>query len=80
MFSAAPVEGLLAAQALGLATWDWQERAHKLVWKLKRVQGGADVTLKVKPSVVHLSAIWSCAPTAGRLRSTHLTWIKARAL
>ena len=36
-------------QALGPASWDWQERAHKLVWKFKRVQGGADITLKVGP-------------------------------
>ena len=34
-------------QALGPASWDWQERKHKLVWKFKRVQGGADITLKV---------------------------------
>ena len=39
-------------QALGPASWDWQERAHKLVWKFKRVQGGADITLKVGPPIL----------------------------
>ena len=39
--------GVAFVQALGPASWDWQERAHKLVWKFKRVQGGTDITLKV---------------------------------
>ena len=46
-------------QTLGPASWDWQERAHKLVWKFKRVQGGTDLTLKVNPSVLHL--VYPCA-------------------
>ena len=45
-------------QALGPASWDWQERAHKLVWKFKRVQGGTDLTLKVEPSMIYLHAYW----------------------
>ena len=32
---------------LGSQTWDWQERMHRLTWKLKRVQGGSDHSLKV---------------------------------
>lgn len=40
------------AKALGPASWDWQERAHKLVWKFKRVQGGTDHTLKVSWSTL----------------------------
>jgi hypothetical protein len=40
-------EAGVVAKALGPASWDWQERAHKLVWKFKRVQGGTDHTLKV---------------------------------
>lgn len=45
-------------QALGPASWDWQERAHKLVWKFKRVQGGTPLTLKVSwPSCRCASAV-----------------------
>lgn len=29
-------------------TWDWQERARRLVWKFKRVQGGLEHTLRVR--------------------------------
>ncbi len=41
---------------LGSQSWDWQERLHKLTWKLKRVQGGSDHTLKVQLSTSHLGA------------------------
>lgn len=46
-------------QTLGPASWDWQERAHKLVWKFKRVQGGADITLKVGPSILRMACCLS---------------------
>ena len=49
--------GVPFVQALGPASWDWQERAHKLVWKFKRVQGGADITLKV--GIPILCMAWS---------------------
>ncbi|CAK0735756.1 hypothetical protein CVIRNUC_000634 [Coccomyxa viridis] len=44
-------DNLKPSQTLGPASWDWQERAHKLVWKFKRVQGGADITLKVRATL-----------------------------
>lgn len=28
-------------------SWDWQEKARKLVWKFKRFQGGSTHVLKV---------------------------------
>lgn len=31
----------------GSQSWDWQERAHRLIWKFKRVQGGSSHVLKV---------------------------------
>ena len=31
----------------GSQSWDWQERARKLVWKFKRFQGGSTHVLKV---------------------------------
>ena len=56
-------------------SWDWQERAHRLVWKFKRVQGGTEHTLKVRaqPSVQTLRTtqlmhcVLSCAAVQGRL-------------
>ncbi|KAK9810642.1 hypothetical protein WJX73_006618 [Symbiochloris irregularis] len=32
----------------GSQSWDWQERARRLVWKFKRVQGGTEHVLKVR--------------------------------
>ncbi|BDA40565.1 AP-4 complex subunit mu-1 [Coccomyxa sp. Obi] len=32
-------------------TWDWQERARRLVWKFKRVQGGLEHTLRVRATL-----------------------------
>ncbi|KAK9833100.1 hypothetical protein WJX74_007199 [Apatococcus lobatus] len=32
----------------GSQSWDWQERLHRLTWKLKRVQGGSDHALKAR--------------------------------
>lgn len=34
----------------GAATqsWDWQEKARRLVWKFKRVQGGVEHSLRVR--------------------------------
>ena len=60
------------AQALGPSSWDWQERAHKLVWKLKRVQGGTDVTLKVKPIAIAHRMIHVAAVRKLRNSSLHL--------
>ena len=33
----------------GSQTWDWQEKARKLVWKFKRFQGGSHHVLKARP-------------------------------
>ena len=54
----------------GSQSWDWQERLHRLTWKLKRVQGGSDHALKVRASLERANAqpttavlwIWSCCP------------------
>lgn len=32
----------------GSQSWDWQERARRLVWKFRRVQGGSDSSLRVR--------------------------------
>lgn len=40
----------------GAQTWDWQERARRLVWKFRRVQGGSDSSLKVRVS--RFSWLW----------------------
>jgi hypothetical protein len=32
----------------GTQTWDWQEKARRLVWKFKKVQGGSEHTLRVR--------------------------------
>ena len=32
----------------GSQSWDWQERARKLLWKFRRVQGGSEHTLRVR--------------------------------
>lgn len=34
-------------------TWDWQERARRLVWKFKRVQGSLEHTLRVRLFALH---------------------------
>ena len=35
------------AKPAGNQTWDWQEKAGKLVWRFKRLPAGAEATLKV---------------------------------
>ena len=37
------------AKPAGNQTWDWQEKAGKLVWRFKRLPAGADATLRVGP-------------------------------
>lgn len=37
----------------GLQTWDWQEKARRLVWKFKKVQGGSEHTLRVRTSPIY---------------------------
>lgn len=48
----APKSGAAAGQS-----WDWQERARRLVWKFKRVEGGVEQNLRVRRS-----------PTSSRFR------------
>jgi hypothetical protein len=61
-----------AAQVLGPVSWDWQERAHKLVWKFKRVQGGTDHTLKVcKNPAACAGLIQHCTPMQWSVRLCH---------
>jgi hypothetical protein len=36
------------AKPAGVQTWDWQEKARRLVWKFKKVQGGSEHTLRVR--------------------------------
>ena len=38
---------LLSAGVL-VQAWDWQERARKLVWKLRKVAGGSERTLRIR--------------------------------
>ena len=48
----------------GSQSWDWQERLHRLTWKLKRVQGGSDHALKVTATTKHAnpwSSLKSCS-------------------
>ncbi len=37
-----------AKAGAGGQSWDWQERARRLVWKFKRVPGGVEHTLRVR--------------------------------
>lgn len=32
----------------GTQSWDWQEKARRLVWKFKKVQGGSEHQLRVR--------------------------------
>ena len=36
------------AKPAGNQTWDWQEKAGRLVWRFKKLPGGADATLKAR--------------------------------
>lgn len=36
------------AKPAGNQTWDWQEKAGRLVWRFKRLQSGADAVLRVR--------------------------------
>ncbi len=52
----------------GSQTWDWQEKARRLVWKFKRFQGGNTHVLKVHTN--HSSS----TPCHDRSQSDHLIW------
>ena len=47
------------AKPAGNQTWDWQEKAGKLVWRFKRLPAGAEATLKV----CWVGGILGCKPT-----------------
>ena len=42
-----------AAERVGgcAQAWDWQERARKLVWKLRKVAGGSEHTLRIRATL-----------------------------
>ncbi len=48
------------AKPAGMQTWDWQEKARRLVWKFKKVQGGSEHTLKVGSYAPARTPLLSC--------------------
>ena len=49
------------AKPAGNQAWDWQEKAGRLVWRFKKLPGGADATLKARP----LAAVSHQEPSSG---------------
>ena len=65
----------------GSQSWDWQEKAHRIVWKFKRVQGGSTHVLRVSalltPSRAHCRAVSGrpCSNCAHSEELQTLGWI-----